>query len=75
MGAEQDGGTFVTYRALMAFGDGLRKEIKEGFDDIKASTNTGQANHRANAGIAVAATVGVGSLILNAIQLMLLHKR
>lgn len=74
MTTENGGPSFVTYRALMAFGDGLRKEIKEGFDDIKATQNSGTENHRANVGIGIAASVGIGSLILNAIQLMLLNK-
>lgn len=72
--ALENGGTYVTYRALMAFGDGLRKEIKEGFDDIKENQNSGTENHRANVGITIAALVGTGSLLMNAIQLFILNK-
>lgn len=74
VGNPDNGDRFVSYRALMAFGDQIRKEIKEGFDDLKRNTNTGSANKRANIGIGVAAGVGVGSLLMNVIQLYATHK-
>lgn len=74
VGNPDNGERFVTYRALMEFGNQIRSEIRQGFEDLKENTNTGSANRRANIGIGTAAAVGVGSLVMNIIQLYATHK-